>query len=116
VRLFVYGSLRRGAENNHMLGDSAWLGPARTTATCTLKRVSWFPGLLPDGATTVVGDLYDVDEATLATLDEYEGPWFRRSTVTLQDGSDATCWLVDPAIAAGRPIIESGDFLAGEPT
>lgn len=116
MRLFVYGSLRRGAENNHLLGASTWLGRARTTATCTLKRISWFPGLLPDGVTAVEGDLYDVDEPALAALDEYEGPWFRRSLVTLQDGRDATCWLVDPAVAAGRPIIASGDFLAGDPT
>ncbi len=111
TRLFVYGSLRSGAAYNDLMGEAVPLGPARTAAEYTLLRMSWFPGLLDAGTTVVVGELYDVDEATLGRLDDYEGDWFSRGEVRLDDGSAAVCWYVVPEVAIGRPVIESGDFL-----
>lgn len=62
-----------------------------------------YPGMVP-GPGTVVGVLYrNVDDAALAQLDRFEGPYYERRTVTvtLDDGSpvEAETYLFRPQYA-----------------
>ncbi len=111
-RLFVYGTLRRGASAHRLLAGARHVGPARTAPAYTLVAFDWYPGLVPGGETSVIGELYDVPPADLAALDAYEGAGFERGPVRLDDGGEAIAWFVRPEIARGRPVLPSGDFLA----
>lgn len=111
TRLFVYGTLRQDAASHELMAGAQRVGSARTAPVYTLVTFGWFPGLVVDGTTSVVGELYDVDEATLRALDDYEGEWFARGTVSLSDGAHAVAWFARPEAAAGRAEIPSGDFL-----
>ncbi len=112
TELFVYGTLRRGAVYNAMMDGARFVEAAQTAPTYTLISLGWFPGMLDAGSTTIVGEVYEVGDALLADLGEYEGPWFSLGAATLQNGRQVSAYFVDPAAAAGRPTIASGDFLA----
>jgi gamma-glutamylaminecyclotransferase len=111
IRIFVYGTLRRGGRYNHFMKDAQHMREIRTEAAYTLVSMGRFPGLIAGGSTAVLGDEYQVLKSRLGELDEYEGEWFSRHLVALSDGSHSTAWLVDPDVVQDRTVIESGDFV-----
>jgi gamma-glutamylaminecyclotransferase len=97
-RLFVYGTLKRRCKNHHHLAAQRFIGEARTTAGHRLYDLGDYPGLVLDATDTngVTGEIWDVDIATLARLDEFEGVTeglYRRIQVQLQPPHDVcdTC-------------------------
>jgi len=73
--LFIYGTLKRGMRNHHLISDQTFLGEAITLPKYRLFHLGAFPGLVAvsrDGV-GVVGELWRIDPARLAQLDEFEG-------------------------------------------
>jgi gamma-glutamylcyclotransferase (GGCT)/AIG2-like uncharacterized protein YtfP len=71
-RVFVYGTLKRGHPNNSLLVGSEFLGEAVTVPTYKMVETS-FPVIMPDpSGKPVAGEIYAVDDATLARLDQLE--------------------------------------------
>ncbi len=68
--VFVYGTLRRGMERNHLLGRSTFAGTG--TITALLFDCGPYPGARQGGG-TVYGELYEIDRQTLEILDQVEG-------------------------------------------
>ena len=103
-RVFVYGTLKRGYPNNPMLEGCEFLGEAVTVLTYKAVTVpaykmvgTSFPVIVPDpSGKPVAGELYTVDDATLARLDqlEREGRSYDRvmidATVPLSNGERLT--------------------------
>ncbi len=89
-RVFVYGSLLRGEPNAHNLDGAAWLGMARTEDRYGLVDLGAYPGLV-DGDGAVLGEVYAVDDGTLARLDRFEDVprLYERVSVTLRGGRAA---------------------------
>lgn len=117
VRLFVYGSLRRNAEEarHPLLADAVFLGPA--TVRGLLYSVDWYPGLVLDGEGVVHGELFELPlaraDAMLHGLDDYEGGGFRRRKVSVATdaGERLDAWTyayIGPVHAL--PVIASGDY------
>lgn len=75
MRLFVYGTLKRGGENHALLAAQKYLGAARTEPGYTLYSLGSYPGLiaLPGDQAGVEGELWHVDPVCLARLDDLEG-------------------------------------------
>ena len=70
--VFVYGTLKRGYPNNPLLEGSQFLGEAVTVPTYKMVETS-FPVIMPDpSGKPVAGEIYTVDDATLARLDQLE--------------------------------------------
>lgn len=108
--MFVYGSLLRGLHNHHLLQHSTLLAATRTR-DATFRLVDTSDGEFtypyafaskqsPPGAYTVLGEVYEVSDDTLAALDKLEEHpyWYCRREVAL-DGQDLPAWmylLVDP--------------------
>ncbi len=123
--LFVYGTLRRGAEHpmhGPLRAASSLVGDARIRGA--LHRIDGYPALRLDAREDWVrGEVYELhDPAVLTVLDDYEcmGPSdpepheFRRvhGSVTLDGGRDLVAWIYEYAWPLdGRPRITSGDFL-----
>jgi gamma-glutamylcyclotransferase (GGCT)/AIG2-like uncharacterized protein YtfP len=130
VHLFVYGLLRRDAGHrmHQSLADRATFA-GRAVVHGTLFSLGEYPGLVPDTADTgvVAGEVYRIDpalaDATLSTLDEFEGIGstlrhpadYRREQVSarLTDGRrlDAWAYVLDRSPDGLEPIA-SGDFVA----
>ncbi len=74
-RVFVYGTLKRGGENHRLLAGQRLLGEARTEPGFRLFLLDGYPGMVAAaaGGVSVEGELWEVDAACLARLDELEG-------------------------------------------
>jgi len=113
--VFVYGTLRSGERNNKLLRRSELLGEA--TIGGTLYSFGGFPGLrlAADGG-LVVGEVWRVNDRTLARLDELEGVdsgFYSRLQVTVElGGSPVTAWVYEAAsrLVDGLPVIAGGDW------
>lgn len=113
VRVFVYGTLRKGQPNHELLEGCRALGPARTAPVFTLVSLGAFPAMVGGGETVVVGEIYEVDLWTLALLDRLEGHprFYLRQPICLDDGEEVLAYLLSAEQVRGRPQIPSGDWL-----
>jgi gamma-glutamylaminecyclotransferase len=97
VRLFVYGSLRRGGANHRELAGATYVRSLATEQRYALVERDGYPALIP-GYCAVEGELYELTHAHLLRLDAFEGSGYVRAKVTLADGSDALAyWLAGDA-------------------
>jgi gamma-glutamylcyclotransferase (GGCT)/AIG2-like uncharacterized protein YtfP len=72
--VFVYGSLLKGLHNHVLIEDAEFVSRGHTGPGLGLLDLGSFPGLVPDrDCPGVWGELYRVDDATLAQLDRLEG-------------------------------------------
>ena len=115
--VFVYGTLRRGGSNNYRMDACRWIGPAAVNGL--LYEVSWYPALvLDEKAGEVIGDLYEVSEEGIATLDEFEGSEYKRTRTMVQNAEDeaesAWVWAWDKDTEGLQPI-PGGDWLLVDP-
>ena len=71
TRLFVYGTLKRGCKNHHLMAAGTYVGDARTTPGYRMHDLGDFPGMVPDAADTtgVTGEVWTVSASALARLD-----------------------------------------------
>jgi gamma-glutamylaminecyclotransferase len=86
MKVFVYGTLKHGYGNHHLLERSTRIGSGETVAHCRLYDAG-FPVLRPrdkkpERNAKVRGEVYDCDEATVMELDrlESEGRMYHRRT------------------------------------
>jgi gamma-glutamylcyclotransferase (GGCT)/AIG2-like uncharacterized protein YtfP len=72
--LFVYGTLKRGLCNHALLAGQQFVGEARSLPHYRLYDSGPYPCLVedPQRGVAVRGEIWRVDEATLAHLDEFE--------------------------------------------
>lgn len=98
MKLFVYGTLKRGFSRNAHLRAQQFMGEARTTAIYRLVDCGSYPGLVPaspalvDGR-SIEGEVWQVDADCLAKLDKVEAVdegLYRRERVELEAPFDAT--------------------------
>ncbi len=73
--VFVYGTLKRGGRNHRCLAGQQFLGEARTAPGYMLYSLGDYPGMVRSADTShdVTGEVWEVDAACLAQLDELEG-------------------------------------------
>ena len=83
VRLFVYGSLKRGALHHGELGGARFLGEAETAPGYSLTALGPYWALIatPDSGSVVPGELFEVPDVRLPALDEFEGEGYARGAV-----------------------------------
>lgn len=100
VRLFVYGSLKRGHHNNRLLerADARFMGFDTVTGPFRMVSLGGFPGVIYDerveGANTVFGEVYHFDPDRLETFDWLEGyPRFYDRTKFRSDLMDKRVWM-----------------------
>jgi gamma-glutamylcyclotransferase (GGCT)/AIG2-like uncharacterized protein YtfP len=99
-RLFVYGTLRPGADQWPMLEPHVTGEPRRATLPGTLYDTGFgYPALRLGAGPGVSGRLAELatPATTLSTVDEYEGKAYRRVRVAVDGGTQAWTYVwVDP--------------------
>ena len=62
----------------------------------------------------MAGEVYKVDEATLAALDRLEGypRFYRRTRIALENSAAIETYLLAPEHVEDRPVIGSGNWRA----
>jgi gamma-glutamylcyclotransferase (GGCT)/AIG2-like uncharacterized protein YtfP len=112
----VYGSLRKKQSNyEYHLSSSIYKGTFSTEPEYTLHSLSCYPGLKLNGNTSVVMEVYEVDENTLETLNRLEGyapnresTFYDRIEINTPWGKAFTYIYVNEL--SKDSIIESGDW------
>jgi len=88
MKLFIYGTLKRGHSRAGALKEQRFLGEAQTVPKYRMVDCGDYPGLVAaDEGVSIAGELWEVDQACLDMLDELEGVslnLFRRAAVELQ--------------------------------
>ena len=110
--IFVYGTLLAGEPNHRYLARARLVAEGVTRPAFTLYDLGAFPGLVRGGSHAVPGEVYEVDEPTLAATDRLEGhpDFYCRSTIALTTGVSVETYLLTTRQVAGRPIITSGSW------
>ena len=117
--VFVYGTLKRGFVNNRLLCGSKFLGKARTEGKFALYEAGISFVIEDEQVSKISGEVYEVDERTLARLDRLEGhpSWYCRKMVNIsinnKDLDEVTkmieAWIYFFPVRQGV-ILESGMF------
>ena len=72
--VFVYGSLKKGFGNHHLLEDAEYVGKAETVSSnYTMYNLGAFPGVKEGGTTCITGEVYKVTDDELVRLHRLEG-------------------------------------------
>lgn len=110
--LFVYGTLRQGEAQHGLLASARLLRTASTPPEFSLVEVAPYAALVRGGATSVTGELYEVDLATRRVIDvERQVPLlFTRETIELADGTSADTYLLTSEQVRGRRRLAHGDW------
>jgi len=112
----VYGTLKRGLENHHLLVRAGFLGVDRLT-TIVLYDLGKFPGARKAASNGIYVEVYAIDNTTLGALDELEefdpkSPevgLYRRERIATCHG-DAWIYIFNGEIADRQPQ-KSGTWL-----
>jgi gamma-glutamylcyclotransferase (GGCT)/AIG2-like uncharacterized protein YtfP len=112
ILLFVYGTLLSGEGSHALLGTSESAGAGRTAAAFDLLDLGDYPALARGGHTAISGELYWIDAATRARLDEFEEHprLYRRTRIALDDGRFAQSYVLCRPTAAQDIRIPHGDW------
>lgn len=112
--LFVYGTLRSGAENHAELRGARFSGRARTAPAYELIDCGEYPALVEGGADAIEGELYEVDDALLCRLDVFEDvpALYERKLVSmaLDSPRSVEAYVMRRESALCAPRIASGDW------
>jgi gamma-glutamylcyclotransferase (GGCT)/AIG2-like uncharacterized protein YtfP len=114
--VFVYGTVRRGGLRAmpDLFPGAKFVGDASVGGS--LYDLGAHPGLMLDGSgSTVVGELYEVEDEALNRLDDLEASSnYRRRRMEASLGDERTaCWVYepDPEFYPRRVLIASGDWI-----
>lgn len=111
IKVFVYGTLKKGFRNHHYLGGLKG-------KSAFAPGINLFIGSSPfpfakRGERTAIGELYEIDEATLEKLDRLEGhPVFykREQTRIVGEDIDTMAWIYLYPDADKFEPISNGNF------
>lgn len=95
--VFVYGTLKRGFENNGVMTGATYMGPA-TVPGYELHALVLYPVMVPsaEAARVVHGEVWRVSSKILKRIDNFEGVnagLFVRYPVNLQNGESADAYV-----------------------
>lgn len=109
--VFVYGTLRQGGSNHHMLAECEFVGPHETEPRYTMCRLGQFPAVVARGETPIVGELYRIEDEVLALLDELEcyPQVFSRQVINTPPG-DAWMYVYNRLVGTDE-FVAHGDWL-----
>jgi gamma-glutamylcyclotransferase (GGCT)/AIG2-like uncharacterized protein YtfP len=105
LRLFVYGSLKRGEANHGVLAGARFISDVRTRSAFALAEIAGYPALVP-GDRAIDGELFELPCARLRELDEFEGSAYVRREIALEGGGVAIAYVARDA-SVGVPLAVS---------
>lgn len=100
--LFVYGTLKKNHQAHYHLYKSKFLGTVVTANKLLLlkDKNTHYPYLLDIPIDNVAGELYEVSQSTLESIDSYEDHpnFFKRQLIPLSDDRQAWCYFYQELI------------------
>lgn len=115
MHIFVYGTLKKENTKHQLLNASKYICTTRTAEKYTMIDLGRFPGVLKDEITSrssssIYGEVYDITPQTLEILDHYEGEWYFREEVGLENGIKSLMYFLKNVPAINYEIIPNGNW------
>ncbi len=108
--VFVYGTLRRGEANHHLLMGAEYCGVHLTRPRYRMLHLGTYPGVVAGGSTAIEGEVYRVDTKELVHIDRLE-VYPRLYTRKLIPTSWGRAWIyLYRGSRDNRPIVPSGSW------
>lgn len=110
--VFVYGTLRKGHCNHHLLKDAHFYGIGMTEGLYAMYLKNGYPYVTStEYRYPIVGELFAVDDDTLGVLDKFEGHprhYERRESPVRAGAEPYVAWIYfrDPP----GVLMQSGDY------
>ena len=104
-KVFVYGTLKRGHGNHHFLRGQTFLG--EDVIKGKMFSLGAFPCVsMATQEQTIHGEVYEVDDNSLARMDRLEGhpTFYKRELVQTGGGVAAWVYLINSAQSEPRAI------------
>lgn len=110
--VFVYGTLRHGEENHHLLAQDKMLGKAVTANGFAMLDFGDYPAVVQHGRYVIVGEVYEIAGGTLTRLDELEEypDYYQRIIISTRYGN-AWMYVLNEVSGVRRPLVECGDWV-----
>lgn len=103
IRVFVYGTLKKGKGNHRLLTEATFLGRAKIKGPYLLVSLGGFPGVIKtqDGVEREVsGEVYQINDDILQSLDWLEGhPRFYERHKVRTPFKSAWCYFLPESYA-----------------
>ncbi|MFT3869395.1 MAG: gamma-glutamylcyclotransferase family protein [Nibricoccus sp.] len=109
-QVFVYGTLKHGGSNHHLMAGQQFIAIAKTEPLYKLYSIGAYPGMVdvPTNGNPIEGEIWAVDADCLAKLDRLEGldeGLYKRVPIRLQPPNNVSMvegYLYLPSIAGRR--------------
>jgi gamma-glutamylaminecyclotransferase len=101
MRIFVYGTLKRGLSNHRWISDQQFITEARTEPVYRMYDCGGFPGMIPvaEDGVSILGEIWEVDEPgrkKLDILEDVEGGEYALELARLADADPGAGGEEDP--------------------
>lgn len=115
----VYGSLLSGLGNNPVIQseNTELLGVFKTEPVYSMYDLGYFPGLKEGGETSIVVEVYSIDDLSASRVDRLEGyspdreaTFYDKKSVTTPWG-EAGIYIYVPKVSESD-LVKSGDWRA----
>lgn len=115
MKVFVYGTLRRGQCNSHLLESATYLGTHRAQIGMDMVDMGAFPGLVHyhgDYPLSITVESYEIDSNILFSLDTLEGyPSFYNRKKVVVDGIEGLIYYLNEDNKYSYPVVKGGDWI-----
>ena len=108
--VFVYGTLRSGEVNHHLLAGATYCGKHATLPRYRMLHLGAYPGVVEGGSTVIRGEIYRIDKRQFMWLDRLEAypTLYKRKLIDTRWGK---AWIyLYRGNRNGRMTIPSGDW------
>jgi len=93
--LFVYGTLKHNCVGHQLMENATFICNTRTYQKYAMIDLGPFPGVMHDKHVSLItGEIYNIDYELLCKLDDYEGKWYFRSEVPMENGMTAQMYFL----------------------
>lgn len=117
VKVFVYGTLKQGFGNHHIIEGQSMIGEDTITGLFRMQSLGMYPGLVVDDehVGTVHGEVYEVDPDCMVRLNILEGvPHLYRAIPMITDkGIHCLTYLLNEEHATGM-VVRDGVWLKSD--
>ncbi|MCR6639819.1 MAG: gamma-glutamylcyclotransferase [Sporocytophaga sp.] len=109
-KIFVYGTLRKRGAAYHLMSGCKLLEEGITVTGFKLYDAGEYPFAFytADPADIITGDMFEINEEILVSLDEHEGEEYRRKVLP---GFDCYMYILNENTAPSLPLVSGGDWL-----
>lgn len=109
--VFVYGSLKSGFSNHRLLENAKFICNTHTKECYTMLDLQSFPGVIKEKDTSQIqGEVYRLKNENIQDLDDFEGSWYYRENIELDNGYTAEIYFLKdyPSNPDYCNVIENG--------